>query len=51
MDEEGDSFQSFILRCAPDDKQRIRKRLHGLLTYIDSRLEDIYSPSGQVTEK
>lgn len=48
---EGDSFQSFILRCAPDDKQRIRRRLHGLLNYIDSLLKDIYSPTNEVTEK
>ncbi|XP_046439070.1 BAG family molecular chaperone regulator 2-like [Daphnia pulex] len=44
-DDDEHSFQSIIINCSPDDKHRIRKRLHGLLNYIDSRLTDIYCPT------
>ena len=49
--EEEDLFQSIINKCAPDDKHRIRRRLHGLLKYIDSRLKDIYSPALDLSNK
>ncbi len=44
-DDDEHSFQSIIIKCSPDDRHRIRKRLHGLLNYIDSRLTDIYCPT------
>ncbi len=47
-DEESDLetlFQTMIAKCAPDDKHRIGRRLHGLLNYIVSQQIDIPFPT------